>query len=78
ALDKVVMSDLAQDAIPGATASIVLAINWIFEICRNRMVTDDTNDEIILYRDDGTTKMAEAPISDNGTLFDRKEWGAVD
>lgn len=76
ALDNVVMADLA--AVPAATASIVDAINWIFEICRNRTVTNGTNDEIELYKDDAGTKFAEADISDDGTDFERGEWGAVD
>jgi hypothetical protein len=77
AIDNVVMSDLAAGA-PSVTASIVTAINWMYSAWRNKTVTDGTNSEIVIYKDDGSTKLAESDISDDGTDFTRGEMGAPD
>jgi len=69
------MSDLAAGA-PSATASVLTAINYIYEAWRNK--TETTASEIALYKDDGTTKLAESDISDDGTTFTKGEWGAAD
>ena len=71
------MVDMAAGA-PSATATVLLAINWIYEICRNKVVTDKTNNEIIVYKDNSTTKLAESDISDDGTLFTRGKFGVAD
>lgn len=71
------MSDLAAGA-PSATASVITALNYIYEAWRNKTVTDAPNNEIIVYKDDGTTKLCESDISDNGTLFTKGEYGAPD
>lgn len=70
------MSDLA--GVPSATAAVLDAINWIFEVSRNKTVTNGTNNEIELYKDDGSTKFAESDISDDGTDFTKGEYGAPD
>ena len=70
------MSDLA--AVPGITATIVEAVNWIYVLARNKMITNKTNSEIEVYKDDSSTKFAESDISDDGTLFTRGKFGAVD
>ena len=75
-LDDVLMSDLTS--VPAATSSIKSAINWVFTICRNKVITNKTNLEIEVYKDDGTTKFAEADIADDGTTFTRSEFGSVD
>lgn len=70
------MSDLA--AVPGITDSVLSAINWMYCLSRNKTVTDGTNSEIVVYKDDGTTKLAESDISDDGTDFTKGEMGAPD
>ena len=75
-IDAVVMSDLA--AVPAATATLKAAVNWIFEMCRNKQITNKTNNEIEVYKDDAATKFAESDISDTGTVFTRGEFGTPD
>jgi len=72
-LTAVLMSDLAQGA-PSATASIVYAINFLYELGRNRAVTSGT--ELAIYKDDGTTKAFKGNIYDNGTEFIKSELGS--
>ena len=71
------MSDLASGA-PSATASVHTAINWLYEAWRNKTVTNGTDSEVVIYKDDGSTKLVEADISDDGTDFTRGEMGAPD
>ena len=71
------MSDLAAGA-PSATASVLTAINWLYEAWRNKTVTNGTDSEVVIYKDDGSTKLVEADISDDGTDFTRGEMGAPD
>ncbi|MHC4464856.1 MAG: hypothetical protein ACYS30_26015 [Planctomycetota bacterium] len=52
ALDNIVMSDLGAGA-PSATASIVAAVNYLYEAWRNK--TETTASEIAVYKDDGST-----------------------
>lgn len=75
ALDNILMSDLAAGA-PSITASIVTAINYLYEAWRNK--TESTSLEISIYKDDGTTKLVESDISDDGTTFTRGKMGAED
>jgi len=74
-LDSVVMEDLA--AVPGVTASIKAAINWVYNICRNEQITNKTDLEIKVKNDAGTI-IAEADISDDGTSFTRGKFGTPD
>jgi hypothetical protein len=69
------MSDLAAGA-PSATASVLTAINYLYEAWRNQ--TWATSSEIAIYKDDGATKLVESDISDDGTTFKRGEMGVVD
>jgi len=71
------MSDLAAGA-PSSTASVLTAINYLYEYWRNKVVTDKTNSEIVVYKNDGSTKLIESNISDDGTLFTKGEFGAAD
>lgn len=71
------MSDLAAGA-PSATASALTALNYLYEYWRNKVVTDSTNNEIVVYKDDGTTKLCESDINDDGTLFTKGKFGAAD
>ena len=70
------MTDIAS--VPAINASVVLAINWLYVLARNKMITNKTNSEIEVYKDNSSTKFAESDISDNGTLFTRGKFGAVD
>ena len=74
----IVMSDLA--ATPAFNASVLDAINYIFEYWRNTMTTTSSGatGEIALMKDDGVTKFTESNIGDDGTTFTRGEFGAVD
>jgi hypothetical protein len=42
------------------------------------VVTDSANNEIVVYKDDGATKLVESDISDDGALFTKGEFGAPD
>ena len=74
-LDSVVMSDPA--ARPAITASIVSGISWIANMVLSKNITNKTNQEIEFYNDAGA-KVAEADISDDGTLFTRDKVGTSD
>jgi hypothetical protein len=71
------MSDLAAGA-PSATASVLTAINYLYEAWRNKCVTDGVNNEIILYKDNGTDKLVESDIAHAGEVFTKGEFGAAD
>ncbi len=70
ALDKVVMSDLAQGA-PSSTATIVVAINYLYEAFRNKTLTTATL--ITIMKDDGSTGLVKSTISDDATTFTKGE-----
>lgn len=69
------MSDLAAGA-PSATASVLTAINYLYEAWRNQ--TWATSTEIAIYKDDASTPLVESTISDDGTTFKREEMRAPD
>lgn len=73
------MIDIAAGA-PSATASALVALNWLYEAWRNKtmVVTTGGATEIHLFKDDGSTKVCESDISDDGTDFTKGEYGAVD
>lgn len=71
------VSDLAAGA-PSSTASVITAINYLYEAWRNKTVTDKTGSEIIIYKNNGSTKLMESDITDDGTLFTKGAFGAVD
>ena len=66
----VAMSDLA--AVPAATDSVLSAINWMFELHRNRRTQTSTTETV--YKDDGTTALSTSTKSDDGTTFIRGEY----
>lgn len=70
------MTDLA--AVPGINATAIQALNFIYCLVRNKKITNKTNKEIELYKDNSTTKFAESDIDDNGTLFTQSKFGAPD
>ncbi len=65
------MSDLAQGA-PSATASVLVAINYIYEFLRNKTTTTATL--ITVMKDDGSTGLVKSTISDDGTTFTKGEF----
>lgn len=62
---------------PSATASWFVGLNRLYMAWLNKTITNGTNNEIEFYNFAGT-KIAEAPISDDGTDFTRDKIGAVD
>ncbi len=71
ALNKIVMSDLATGA-PSATASLPVALNWIYESWRNKTTTTATL--ITIKKDDGSTDLTKSTISDDATTFTKAEF----
>lgn len=64
------MSDLA--AVPGATDSVLAAINWLFELARNKREQTATTETI--YKDDGATALAISAKTDAGATFTLGEY----
>jgi hypothetical protein len=64
------MSDLT--AVPGVTASVLDAINWMFALSRN-LITQTATTQIV-KKDDGTTTLGTSTQSDDGTTHSRGEW----
>ena len=60
---------------PPATPTIRQMIHYVYKAWRNRNTTDATNGHRV-YADDGTTVDHEASVSDDGTTFDRGEFGS--
>ena len=54
----------------GATLRSIVA--WLGLLSRNKLTQDDT--ETVAYADDGTTAIAEAPITKSGSMLTRGEW----
>ena len=69
------MSDMAAGA-PSATATAVIALNWLYESLVNGYLSTPT--EITLYKADGTTPLAEATQDDDGTNYTREGYRAPD
>ena len=59
-------------AVPAASSNIVDKIAWLFALSRNRIEQTDSTQS--LKDDAGTTDIATASVSDNGTTFTRNEW----
>lgn len=64
------MTDMAAGA-PSATATALVALNWIYEAWRNKTTTTAT--EISIFKDDASTVLAESTISDDGSVFTKGE-----
>lgn len=58
---------------PAATNTLVKKIGYLFKFMRNRITT--IADTIKVYADDAATVDQKSTISDNGTTFDRGEFG---
>ena len=64
------MTDLAQGA-PSSTASVLVAINYLYEAWRNKTTTTATL--MTVFKDDGTTGLVKSTIGDDGTTFTKGE-----
>ncbi|KKM22163.1 hypothetical protein LCGC14_1628110 [marine sediment metagenome] len=71
AFDNIVMSDLATGA-PSVTASLPVALNWLYEAFRNKTTTTATL--VTLKKDDGSTDLAKATISDAAGTTTKEEF----
>jgi len=65
------MTNLTQGA-PSATASVLTAINYLYEAWRNKTTTTATL--ITVMKDDGTTGLVKSTISDDATTFSKAEF----
>ena len=65
------MTNLTQGA-PSATASVLTAINYLYEAWRNKTTTTATL--ITVMKDNDTTGLVKATISDNGTTFTKAKF----
>lgn len=65
------MSDLATGA-PSATASVLTAINYLYEALRNKTTTTATL--VTIKKDDGSTDLMKSTISDDATTFTKGEF----
>ena len=64
------MVDLAQGA-PSATASVLVAINHLYEAWRNK--TETTATRLTVYKNDAATELVRSTISDDATTFTKGE-----
>jgi len=64
------MTELA--AVPGVTASVLAGLEWLFALARNKATQTATTQTA--FKDDGSTPLATATVSDDGTTFTRGEW----
>lgn len=64
------LSDIAS--VPAMTASALSGLNWVFALARNKLTQTATTQT--LKKDDGTTTVGTASVSDDGTTFTRNEW----
>lgn len=60
---------------PAATTTLVAKIGYLYKYLRNRATSTGTT--LTVYNDDGTTAAQQATHSDNGTTYDRGEWGSA-
>lgn len=59
---------------PPASSDLFTMISYLYKAFRNRFTQDATTAK--LYADDATTVDQKATVSDNGTTFDRGEFGS--
>lgn len=56
--------------IPPGTTSVVVMINYLYRLLRNKKVTDKGPPaKLVLYKDDGSTPFIKATLDDDGSLF---------
>ena len=59
-------------SVPAATASVLSAIGWVYLLARNKI--EQTASTQTAYADNGSTPVATAGVTDDGTTFTRAEW----
>jgi hypothetical protein len=59
-------------AVPAATATLAAKVGWLAALARNK-VTQTATEQTVLA-DDGTTEVATATVSDDGTTYTRGEF----
>jgi hypothetical protein len=59
-------------AVPAATATLAAKVGWLAALARNK-VTQTATEQTVLA-DDGTTQVATATVSDDGTTYTRGEF----
>lgn len=64
------MTELAS--VPGVTGTVLAALEWVFLLARNK--GEQTTTKKTLYKDDGSTALANSVISDDATTFTRGEY----
>ncbi len=70
--DQFVSSQGEPSSVPAANATPLEKIAWLAALARNKVVQTAT--EQTLKADDGSTTIATAAVSDDGTSFVRAEW----
>lgn len=65
------MSDIEQGA-PSATASVLTAINYLYEVLRNKSTT--TENLHTIFKDNGTTALMKTVIGDDATTFTKDKF----
>lgn len=59
-------------AVPGVTADVLSALTWVFELARNKVTQTSSTQSV--YKDNGSTVLATATVSDDGSVFTRNEF----
>jgi hypothetical protein len=63
------LSDLS--AVPGATATVLQALNLLYELARNKIT--QTGSTLTLFKDDSSTPVGSQSVSDDSTTFTRNK-----
>lgn len=72
-VDALASDTYAEPAsVPSATSSLKDKISWLFALARNKIT--QTVDTQTLKDDAGSTSIASAAVSDDGTTFTRSKW----
>jgi len=62
---------------PPAAPTVIQLLNYIYRLFRNKKATDaGPPAKLTVYKDDGSTPMFEASLSDDGTIFTKGEFEA--
>lgn len=70
--DLLAAAQVEPSAVPAANASPLAKLAWLFTLARNKVTQTATTQT--LYADDGTTPIATAAVSDDGSTFERAEF----
>jgi len=70
--DQLAAAQAEPSAVPAANASPLAKIAWLAALARNRVTQTATTQTLLA--DNGSTPIATAGVSDDGTTFVRSEW----